>query len=265
MKQQLNINNFLRPKKSLGQNFIKDQKFLEDLSNIIKCDARTDIIEIGPGRGALTKKLIKKQFNNMFLIEKDTVLSNNLIEQFKNKSNIKIINKDALLINYDNLNLSDKVIIIGNLPYNISSQLLVRWLTYYKWPPFYNKMYLMFQYELGKKIISKKNSKNYGRISVLAQSRCEIKEKIIAPAKIFFPTPKVNGIVLEFTPILKNKDVNLELLQEILRKAFEKRRKKIKNSLSIYKDYFTDWDVQSELRPQDLDVEDYCNLIRNIS
>ncbi len=264
MKQQLSINKILKPKKSLGQNFIHNDSFLNKLSNKIITNSNTDIIEIGPGTGSLTEYLKKKQFKNLFLIEKDTKLSRILNEKYKSDKNIKIFNKDALTFNLSNISKSDETIIVGNLPFNVSSQLLINWISFDKWPPFYNKMYLMFQKELGKRINSKTNSKSYGKLSVLVQSRCKIKELIEAPSHIFYPKPKVDGIVLELTPIDSFTEVNLEKLKIILKAAFENRRKKIKNTMSDYSLYFDNWEIEKDLRPENVDVKKYCFLAKKI-
>ena len=120
----------------------------------------------------------------------------------------------------------------------------------------------MFQKELGKRINSKINNKSYGKLSVLAQSRCCIKKLMEAPSQIFYPRPKVDGIVLEFTPIKTFIDVDFEKLKVVLKSAFENRRKKIKNTLSDYKFYFENWEIEKDLRPENLDVRKYCYLAR---
>ena len=262
MRLQLNINKNIIAKKSLGQNFIHDEVFLEKLSKKIISKNDTDIIEIGPGTGSLTKYLIRKNFNSLVLIEKDTELSKILGKKYENKKNIKVFNKDAMNFELSNILNGKEVIIVGNLPFNVSSQLLISWISYNRWPPFYKKMYLMFQKELGKRITSEINSKSYGRLSVLTQSRCNIKELIEAPSHIFYPKPKVDGIVLEFTPIKKFIDVDFEKLKIILKAAFENRRKKIKNTLSEYRFHFDNWDEEKNLRPENLEVKKYCKLAK---
>ena len=262
MRQQLNIDKKIIAKKSLGQNFIHNKTFLEKLSNKISSNEKTDIIEIGPGTGSLTEYLRKKLFNKLILVEKDNELSKQLNKKYKLEKNIKVYNEDALILDLPNLSDSKEIIIVGNLPFNVSSQLLVNWISYKPWPPFYKKMYLMFQKELGKRITSSINNKSYGKLSVLTQSRCSVKELIKAPSNIFYPEPKVDGIVLEFTPIKTFIDVDLEKLNIILKNAFENRRKKIKNSLQEYSMHFNDWDKQKDLRPENLEVEKYCFLAR---
>lgn len=262
MRLQLNINKKIIPKKSLGQNFIHNESFLEKLSSKIISNNNTDIIEIGPGTGSLTKYLKRKKFNNLILIEKDTKLSNILSEKYKYEKNIQVYNKDALTFNLPSISKSKEIIIVGNLPFNVSSQLLINWISFNEWPPFYKKMYLMFQKELGNRINSKINNKSYGQLSVLTQSRCNVKELIKAPSHIFKPKPKVDGIVLEFTPINSFIDVDLEKLKKILKSAFQNRRKKIKNTLSDYKSDFNNWEKEKDLRPENIEVKKYCSLAR---
>ena len=120
----------------------------------------------------------------------------------------------------------------------------------------------MFQKELGKRIISGINNKSYGKLSILTQSRCDIKELIEAPSYIFYPKPKVDGIVLEFKPTKTFVDIDLEKLKIILNAAFKNRRKKIKNSLSDYKFFFENWDTEKDLRPENIEVKKYCLLAK---
>ena len=259
MKPLLSINR-LSPKKSLGQNFIHDEDFIFKLSKLIHSDNDTNIFEIGPGMGALTEQLVKKKFKNLYLIEKDIFLYKKLDEKFKKNKNIFVYNCDALDYNYEFVNKNQKSLIVGNLPFNISSQLLINWITNYSWPPFYSKMILMFQKEVANRIISRHNQKSYSRISVISQARCEIKVIINAPSNIFFPKPKVDGTVLEFVPITKYLDIDIANLQKLLRKSFEHRRKKIKTSLKEYDYLLKKFGIDDGLRAENLSVDDYCKL-----
>ena len=259
MKQQLNTNRS-RPKKSLGQNFITDEAFIKKLSNEIITDKDTNIIEIGPGKGALTHYLIKKKFKSILLIEKDKNLSQFLSNNFKDDKRIEVINVDALHVNYEELKLKGKVIIVGNLPFNVSTQLLFKWLDIKKWPPFYDKMILMFQKEVADRIKSEKNTKNYGKISVACQARCKVKELMIAPPEIFDPVPKVYGTVLDLQPSLEHKNIDYEKLKTLLSLGFSKRRKKIKTSLKDYKKDLIKLKIDENLRAENLSVIDFCRL-----
>ncbi len=246
-------------KKSLGQNFITDVSFLRKLSLLIDTNKKTSIIEIGPGKGALTKQLIKKDYNEISVIEKDDQLICNLQKLSEGIQHFNILHKDALTIDYNEF-LKKNSIIVGNLPFNISSILLMKWIFLNEWPPLYKKMYLMFQKEVGERIIASHGSKKYGRLSIITQSRCEIKKLLIAKSDIFVPRPKVDGIVLEFTPHKKYLDLNINKLEMIVRKAFSQRRKKIKTSLAEHADLLEFLSINSNLRPEDLSVQQYCKL-----
>ena len=248
-------------KKSLGQNFITDENFLQKLSSLIITDNNSLIIEIGPGKGALTKELIKKEIEQILVIEKDDRLINNLKIFSKEFKNLKVIHDDALKIDYNKI-IKKNSIIVGNLPFNISSNLLINWISLNNWPPLYRKMYLMFQKEVGERILASHGSKQYGRLSVITQSRCKIKKLIIAKSKIFNPEPKVDGIVLEFTPHSKNIDMDIKNLEIIVRNAFSQRRKKIKTTLSSYIHYLDQLSINTNLRPENLSVTEYCKLAK---
>jgi len=250
-------------KKSLGQNFITDENFLSKLSSLIITNKNSSIIEIGPGKGALTKELIKKKVNQIVAIEKDTNLIDGLKKLFRDFKNIQVLHDDALSINYNEF-IKKNSIIVGNLPFNISSSLLMNWIFLDKWPPLYEKMYLMFQKEVGERILANHGTKKYGRLSVVTQSRCKVKKIIIAKSKIFSPQPKVDGIVLEFTPHKEHLDMNILNLEKIVKKAFSQRRKKIKTTLSSYIDCLHSLSIDPDLRPENLSVLQYCKLAKLI-
>jgi len=255
----------MKAKKSLGQNFIHDENFLKKLDQSIATDSKTNIIEIGPGKGALTKYLTNKKYKKIYLIEKDKVLVKELKNDNKKNPKVFVKNLDALNFDLHDLNLKTNSIIVGNLPFNISSQLLIKWTKFKYWPPFYQNMYLMFQKELGERIIAQENSKSYGRISVLAQSRFKIEKLFTAPSGIFIPKPKVDGIVLKFTPIKKYNDVNIDKLEILLRKAFQQRRKKIKTSLKEYKDILLLNNFDLNIRAENIDIDEYCKICNLIN
>ena len=259
MKQPLNIGN-IYSKKSLGQNFIIDENFVKKLDKVIKTNGGTIIVEIGPGKGALTKYLSKKKLKQLYLIEKDTKLAESLKHSYKNNSKVKVFNEDALRFDYSYL--SGEVIIVGNLPFNVSSQLLMKWLKSKNWPSFYKKMILMFQFELGKRIISDSNLKSYGKLSVATQVRCKVKKILFASSNIFHPKPKVDGVVLEFDPIEKYKNVDYLKLLDLLNKAFLHRRKKIKTTLKNYLHILQVLEIDSDLRAENLSVQDYVKITK---
>ena len=263
MRLQLNTDN-IYPKKSLGQNFIHNNDFLLRLSRYIHSSSNTIIIEIGPGKGALTEHLSQKSFKEIYLIEKDTMLADILKSKFEFNNKIIVINDDALLYNFDYFNNKKNVIICGNLPFNISTRLLTRWLNNDPWPSFFNKMILMFQKEVADRIIADHNTKKYGRLSVLVQSRCKVSKLLDAPAPIFYPRPKVDGSVILFEPIKDYEKISFSKLGKLLEKSFSSRRKTIKNNLREYSQILASLDIDANLRPENLSVSDYCNLTKYI-
>ncbi len=263
MKRPLNTSKTF-PKKSLGQNFIHDKNFILKLNSLITSNSFTHIFEIGPGLGALTEYLARKDFKKLFLIEKDDKLYKKLKVRFIDNKNILPVNCDALQYDYERYSGNYKALIVGNLPFNVSSQLLMRWIVDYEWPPFYSKMILMFQKEVAERILASHNQKIYGRISVITQARCKVKKLLYAPANIFFPKPKVDGVILEFTPMNKYVNVNISNLQKIVRQSFEQRRKKIKTSLKDYNHLLRKYKIDDDLRAENLSVDDYCKLASGI-
>ncbi|MBS30777.1 MAG: ribosomal RNA small subunit methyltransferase A [Candidatus Marinimicrobia bacterium] len=253
-------------KKSLGQNFIVDNNFLLKMKNFIDSSNDNIILEIGPGKGALTKYLSEKRFKNLYLIEKDNNLAAELNIKYGGNKKIKIFHDDALVHKYNYLkNEKNKVIIYGNLPFNISTKLLTLWLNVNVWPSFFDKMILMFQKEVADRILAKPNNKLYGRLSVLVQSRCEVKKLLDAPSSIFRPKPKVDGAVLQFKPIEKYRDVDFSLLGKVLEKSFNSRRKKVKNTLKDYQEQLQKLKIDENSRPENLSVKDYCDLVKLIN
>ena len=203
-------------KKSLGQNFLIDK----------------NIIEIGPGKGALTEEIIKQKPKTFIAIEKDNFLSNELKFKYLNNNKIKILNKDFLKLDFEKFS-AKKSIIIGNLPYNISSQILVKILRSKQLPSFISDIIFMFQKELGEKILGKFPSKNYGRISILTNFRLYAINKFYVSPNCFSPKPKVESIVIHFKPKKKIdyliKDLkNLEKVTNIL---FSNKRKMINKNI----------------------------------
>ena len=164
----------LRFKRSLGQNFLIDKNIIRKIVSLDNINNET-VLEIGPGSGNLTEHIIEKQVKKVFLIEKDYRFSNLLKERFGDNEKIKIINEDILSYKLNYSLLKDSVI-FGNLPYNISTQILAKFIKVRKWPPFFKKIIFMFQKEVADRILAKTNTKQYGRIAVLTNFRLKIEE-----------------------------------------------------------------------------------------
>ena len=253
-------------KKSLGQNFLIDQNIINiitDAGNISKNDI---ILEVGPGSGNLTKEILLKVPKKIFTVEKDTSLCKKLYEKYKNE--IVIINDDILKINEKNFS-EDPMLVFGNLPYNISTQILVKWIKLDQLNKTFKKFVLMFQKEVAERIIAKSKTKNYGRLSIISQWKMNVKKIMDINPVSFYPKPKIQSSLLEFTPksnFFNINDVkNLEILTKTL---FNKRRKMIKNSIFniVNKDDFANIKLNIDLncRPQDLKPEQYYILTREI-
>jgi 16S rRNA (adenine1518-N6/adenine1519-N6)-dimethyltransferase len=251
-------------KKSLGQNFLIDKNIIKKIINIIDIGNK-NIIEIGSGKGALTNEIIKKNPKSLSIIEKDFYLSKELNLKYKKNKIVKIYNTDVLELNIEKLCKKNSVI-FGNLPYNISSQILVKILKFKKWPPKFTDIILMFQKELGEKIVGKFPSDNYGRLSILTDYRLNILKKFLVSPNCFFPKPKVTSLVINFKPKVSTiilKDIsNLEKITNIIfsnkRKMINKNIKKIlskKNILSIN-------NLKLNLRPAEIEPEIFYKIAK---
>ena len=218
-------------KKSLGQNFLIEKNIVKKILALINLKGK-NIIEIGPGRGALTSEIIKKKPKSLILIEKDNFLANNLRLKYNQEKIVEIYNADILKFDFDKIN-RDKLVVIGNLPYNISSQILIKILKYEKLKTKFNDLIFMFQKELGEKIIGKFPSKHYGRISIITKFKLRIEKKFLVSPNCFFPKPKVTSMVIHFKTLRKNffNLNNISNLEKITNILFSNKRKMINKSI----------------------------------
>ena len=254
----------IKAKKSLGQNFLIDQNIINKIISVVDIENK-NVLEIGPGTGNLTLEIVKKNPKKVILIEKDNVLAKNLTNRFNN--NIEIINKDVLKINENDL-CDQSLIVFGNLPYNISTEILSKWILNLDinkvW---FSYLVLMFQKEVADRIISKFNTKHYGRLSILANWRLKIKKIFDIKPTSFQPKPKVESTVLFFEP-KKNffKFENPRNLEKITRVFFMHRRKMIKKPYNQLfnnkKNIAHEMGIDLNLRPQNLDFDTYYNLTK---
>ena len=254
----------IRPKKSLGQNFLIDNNILNSIADLGEIDAHDTVLEIGPGTGNLTEFILKKKPKIFFVIEKDYNLVKILNEKFNNK--INIINKDVLNFELNEVT-KEKIIVYGNLPYNISTEILIKWITDNKKFESCKKLVLMFQKEVANRIIAKANSKNYGRLSIISNWRMDIKKEFNISPNCFIPKPKVDSTLLTFEPKKEYFNIsNPYNLEKITKVFFNQRRKMIKNPL---KQIFKKPDMISEklkldinLRPQNLSPLIYFKITK---
>ena len=217
-------------KKSLGQNFLIDKNIIKKILNLTKINNK-HIVEIGPGKGALTDEIIKQKPKSLIIIEKDFKLSEILKEKYIDNKNIRIFNEDILKFDLEKI-IKQKSIILGNLPYNISSQILVKLIKFKKWPPKFSDLILMFQKELGEKIIASYKSLNYGRLSILTYFRLNIINKFLISSSCFKPKPKVTSIIIHFQPKkIKFNSIDISNLEKVTNIFFSRKRKMINKSL----------------------------------
>ena len=251
----------IKAKKSLGQNFLIDKNILEKITTITNIKDKI-ILEVGPGTGNLTSYILKKNPKKIFVIEKDDNLALNLKNKFDNK--IIIINDDILKLD-ETILFQDKVIVFGNLPYNISTEILSKWIINLNEGFWFECLILMFQKEVADRIIAKFNTSNYGRLSVICNWKLNIKKVCDIKPGSFYPKPKVDSSLLFFHPkknfIKLNNPKNLEKVTRIF---FNQRRKMLKkpyNQLFNGDQKVCDkLNINLNLRPQNLNLETYYKL-----
>ncbi len=250
-------------KKSLGQNFLIDKNIIKKIIKSVDI-VNKNILEIGPGRGELTTVILENNPKSLILVEKDTQLSEELNIKFGSDKRVKIFNKDILKFDIEKISLKNFVV-FGNLPYNISSQILVKFIKNKKWPPGYSDLIFMFQKELAQKIFGKFPSKNYGRLSILTNYRLNIIDKFPVSPNCFFPKPKVSSLVLHFKPkkklMFEIKDIqNLEKITNVLfsnkRKMVNKNLKKLFSLEKIKNISF----LNKKFRPGEIKPETYYKI-----
>ena len=240
----------LRPKKRWGQNFLNDPNIAKKIINLLGDITDEKILEIGPGDGALTKRIDAKKIT---AVEIDKELCNNL-EKIDNSS-LFVINEDFLKTNLGNISFNK---VVGNLPYNISSQIIFKILIHSNW----NKAVFMIQKELADRIISKEGSRQYGRISIMIQSIYQVKKEFNVSSNCFFPKPDVESTVISLQK-KELKQFDYKNLEEIVRISFSQRRKKLKNTLNAIVDY-AELEKFSDKRPEMLSVDDFIYISKII-
>jgi len=252
----------IKAKKSLGQNFLIDNNIINKILDIVGIQNK-EVLEIGPGTGNLTSEILKKNPSRLLVVEKDNKLAENLKNNFDNK--IEVINNDILKLDENSLS-NKKLIVFGNLPYNISTEILCKWILNIKENYWFECLVLMFQKEVADRIIAKFDTKNYGRLSILSNWILEIEKICDVKPTSFSPIPKVDSSVLFFKPKKKifyfNDPKNLEKITRIF---FMHRRKMIKKP---YNQLFNgNTEIANKLkidlnsRPQNLNFDTYFKIV----
>ena len=246
-------------KKSLGQNFLINKTILKKISSL-KDFKNQEVVEVGPGKGYLTEFLIKKKPSKLILIEKDRQLETVLTNLIKNKSiKIKLIIEDALKISINKLS-KNKIVLIGNLPYNVATTLILNWLRYIH---SFESIVVMVQKEVASRLSAKEKTKHYGRTSVLVQVVADVKIKFDVAPENFFPKPKVHSSVIEIIPKEKIK-FDYKKLDKLLKLSFMHKRKTLKNNLSKISSNIEEkifkCGVNPALRPEEISPNQFIKL-----
>lgn len=247
-------------KKKWGQNFLVDNNLLEKIINNIKIDSNENVLEIGPGQGALSEKLVGI-CNKLHMVEIDRDLIA-ILKQHNKLSQAEIINQDILKIDLPTLDIENPVV-VGNIPYNITSP-IVFWLI--KHLASWNRAYLMVQKELAQRLTAKIGTKDYSRLTVMTSLYFDIKICFLISPNVFLPKPKVQSAFIE---IIKKEDsshhdINLKSFDQVVRMAFNQRRKMLRNSLSSLNIDIKNCGIDFTERPEQLSVEDFIEISNNI-
>jgi len=253
----------IRAKKSLGQNFLIDRDVLEKIVSITNI-VNKEVLEIGPGSGNLTTYILKQKPKKLYVVEKDDDLATILKEKFDTE--IEIINDDILKVSEGKIS-DQKLSVFGNLPYNISTEILSRWILNLGSNFWFESLVLMFQKEVADRIISEFNNSKYGRLSILSSWKLNVKKIIDIKPQSFSPRPKIDSSLLLFTPrenFFELKDP--KNLEKITRIFFSQRRKMLKKPFNQVfangKQVAEKFGIDLNLRPQNLEPETYFKLVK---
>jgi len=257
----------LRARKSLGQNFLLDLNLTAKIARAAGDLSASDVLEIGPGPGGLTRGLLAEGARKVLAVEKDARCLPALAEIAKAyPGRLEILQGDALAI--DPLaHLSPPIKVVANLPYNVGTELLVRWLTPPNWPPVWDSLTLMFQKEVAQRIVAQPGSKAYGRLAILAQWRCSARIVMELPPEAFTPAPKVHSAVVHLTALPQPRfAADPDVLARIVAAAFNQRRKMLRSSLKALapdiEARLTSVGIAPTARAEEISVESFCALAR---
>ena len=259
----------LTARKSLGQNFLLDLNLTAKIARQAGDLNACDILEIGPGPGGLTRGLLSEGARKILAIEKDNRCLPALEEIEKAfPGRLQVINEDALRFDPTQY-LTAPIRIISNLPYNIGTELLIRWLTPPNWPPFWKSLTLMFQKEVAQRIVAQPGSKAYGRLAILAQWRSEVKIVLNLPPDAFTPPPKVSSAVIHLEALPAPRyEADQTVLESLVAAAFNQRRKMLRSALKglspEIEDHLKAAGLSPTERAEQVSLEGFCALARQL-
>lgn len=253
----------LDAKKALGQNFILDLNLTQKVARTAGFLEGATVIEVGPGPGGLTRAILALGAKKVIAIERDPRCLPALQEISDHyPGRLEVIEGDALKIDFRDLAKGEPVKIIANLPYNVGTQLLVNWLLPAQWPPFWQSLTLMFQKEVGQRIVAREDDNHYGRLGVLCGWRTEAHMAFDIPPQAFTPPPKVTSTVVHLEPIEKPLPCDAEKLEKVTLAAFGQRRKMLRQSLKPIggEALLARAEIDPQRRAETLSVEEFCRL-----
>lgn len=260
----------LSARKSLGQNFLLDLNLTAKIARQAGDLSECDVLEIGPGPGGLTRGLLSEGARRVLAIEKDTRCMPALEEiATAYPGRLEVINGDALEVNAM-AHLTPPIRVAANLPYNVGTELLVRWLTPKKWPPYWQSLTLMFQREVAERIVATPGSKKYGRLAILSQWRADAKIVMNLPPEAFTPPPKVNSAVVHLTALPEPKfEADVGVLSRVVAAGFNQRRKMLRASLKSVAPDIEDRLLAAGIKPteraEQVSLEQFCALARQVA
>jgi len=260
----------LRAQKSLGQNFLLDLNLTGKIARQAGDLSNCDVLEIGPGPGGLTRALLSEGARRVVAIERDQRCLPALAQISDHyDGRLNVISGDALTFNPGE-HLNRPIKIVANLPYNIGTELLVRWLTPKTWPPYWDSLTLMFQREVAQRIVAKPGSKAYGRLSILAGWRSDAKIVMDLPPQAFTPAPKVSSAVVHITKCDKPKyECDAKVLERVVAAAFGQRRKMLRASLKSLapdiEDRLRSVGIPPTERAEQLTIQQFCELSKQFT
>jgi 16S rRNA (adenine1518-N6/adenine1519-N6)-dimethyltransferase len=260
----------LNAKKSLGQNFLLDLNLTAKIARLAGDLEGYDVLEVGPGPGGLTRGLLASGARRVIALEKDPRCIPALYEIAEvYPGQLDIFNADALDFDVRS-HLTVPIRIVANLPYNVGTALLIRWLTPKDWPPFWSTLTLMFQKEVAERIIATPGSKSYGRLAILAQWKSNPKIMMELPPEVFTPPPKVHSAVVHFDALPEPRfPAPAGLLTSTVAMAFNQRRKMLRSSLKSaspnIENVLRDAGIEPTARAEEISLEGFCALARSLA
>ncbi len=253
----------LDAKKSLGQNFLLDLNLTQKVARTAGSLEGVTVIEVGPGPGGLTRAILALGAKKVIAIERDPRCLPALQEIADHyPGRLEVIEGDALKTDFESLAQGEPVKIIANLPYNVGTQLLVNWLLPRAWPPFWQSLTLMFQKEVGQRIVAREDDNHYGRLGVLCGWRTQAHMAFDIPPQAFTPPPKVTSTVVHLAPIATPLPCEPDRLEKVTHAAFGKRRKMLRQSLKPIggEALLARADIDPQRRAETLSVEEFCRI-----